>query len=291
MDVRMTLGSMVRGGADPCHRYATDGSLWRTSRMPAGPATFRLTQRGLHEVTCEAWGLGAEEVVASLPDMLGGRDDPAGFDPRHPLLRDAYARHPGLRVPRTGRVMEALIPAILEQKITGKQAHSAFRWLLRKYGDAAPGPAPAGMVVMPTSEQWRHIPSWDWHRAGVEPPQSRTVVTCARVANRLEECVGLPMEDAYRRMRSIPGVGLWTAAEVASRALGDADSLSVGDYHTCKIVGYALTGKPLDDDGMVELLESWRPHRYRVVRLLELTPAAHPPRRGPRMTIQDHRRH
>lgn len=287
----MTLGPMVRGGGDPSHRYAADGALWRTTRMPSGIASFRLTQRGLHEVTCEAWGPGAEEVVAALPDLLGGRDDPAGFDPRHPLLRDAHARHPGLRVPRTGRVLEALVPAILEQKITGKQAHAAFRWLMRKYGEAAPGPAPDGMLVQPTAEQWRHIPSWDWHRAGVEPPQSRTIVMCARVAKRLEECVDLPLPDAYRRMQSIAGVGLWTAAEVASRALGDADSLSVGDYHTCKIVGYALTGTPVDDPGMVELLEPWRPHRYRVVRLLELTPSAHPPRRGPRMTIQDHRRH
>jgi 3-methyladenine DNA glycosylase/8-oxoguanine DNA glycosylase len=291
VDVARTLWPLARGGGDPCHQIGADGAVWRTTRMPGGPATYRLAQRGLHEVTCQAWGTGAEEVVAGLPDLLGGRDDPTGFEPRHRLLRDAYGLNPGLRIPRSGRMMEVLVPSILEQKVTGKQARASYRWLIRKYGETAPGPAPTGMLVPPTAEQWRRVPSWEWHRAGVEPPQSRTIVTCAQVAKRLEECTDLPLEDAYRRMQSIRGVGVWTAAEVAGRALGDADSLSVGDYHLSKVVGWALTGQPLDDDGMVELLEDWRPHRYRVIRLLELSPTATPPRRGPRMTIQDHRRH
>ena len=290
VDVVRTLAPLRRGRADPTHVLGADGAVWRTTRGAGGAATYRLSSRGLHEVRCDAWGPGAEEVVAGLADLLGGRDDPAGFDPAHRLLRDAHARHPGLRVPRTGRVLEALVPAVLEQKVTGREARAAFRRLVQRYGEPAPGPAPDGMRVPPSADVWRRVPSWDWHRAGVDPKRTRTVLAAVGVAGRLEECVGLAPADAARRLRAVPGVGVWTVAEVGQRALGDADALSVGDVHLSSYVGWALAGRPLDDDGMVALLERWRPHRYRVVRLLECA-GVRAPRFGPRLTVQDHRAH
>ena len=290
VDVRRTLSPLSRGRGDPTHQVGADGALWRTSWTEAGAAAYRLVQRGLHEVQCEAWGAGAERVVAGLADLLGGRDLAEDFVPRHPLLAEAHARHPGLRVPRTGRVLEALVPAVLEQKVTGKEARAAFRTLVLRYGEPAPGPAPQGMRVPPSAECWRRVPSWEWHRAGVDPKRSRTVCEATRVAGRLEEAVGMLPQDASRRLRAVPGIGVWTVAEVAQRALGDADALSVGDYHLSQYVGWALAGRPLDDDAMVELLEDWRPHRYRVVRLLECSGFTKP-RFGPRLTVQDHRAH
>jgi len=144
--------------------------------------------------------------------------------------------------------------------------------------------------VPPTAQEWRHVPSWEWHRAGVDPKRSRTVCEAMRVASRLEETVGMSPADAERRLRAVDGIGVWTAAEIAQRALGDTDAVSVGDYHLSQFVGWALAGRPLSDDGMVELLEPWRPHRYRVVRLLECSGVGKP-RFGPRMTVQDHRAH
>ena len=290
VDVRRTLAPLARGRADPTHRVTPDGAVWRTTTGPAGPATYRLTQTGLHAVRCQAWGAGAEEVLAGIADLLGGRDDCGDFEPRHPMLRDAHLAHPGLRIPRTGRVFEALLPAVLEQKVTGKEARASFAWLVMRHGCQPPGPAPDGMRVPPTAEQVRLIPSWEWHRAGVDPARSRTVVMAARVAVRLEECAGMTGAAATRRLGAVSGIGPWTVAEIAQRALGDADALSVGDYHLSAYVGWALAGTPLDDDAMVALLEPWRPHRYRVVRLLEAS-GYRKPRFGPRLTIQDHRRH
>ena len=290
VDVRTTLWALRRGPGDPTHRVTPDGAVWRTTLMPTGPATYRLSQRGLQEVSCAAWGPGATEVVAGLPDLLGARDAADGFVPRHPLLAESAARHPGLRVPRTGRVVEALVPAILEQKVTGKEARDGFRRLVLQHGSSAPGPAPDGMRVPPSAQQWRRIPSWDWHRAGVGPQRSRTVCLAMQHAERLEQTVGMAPTDAARRLLALPGIGPWTVAEVAQRALGDTDAVSVGDYHLSEFVGWALTGRPVDDDGMVALLEPWRPHRYRVVRLLECS-GVRKPRFGPRLTIQDHRSH
>jgi len=290
VDVRRTLSPLRRGGGDPTHRVTDDGAVWRTSLLPSGPVTCRLAQRGLQEVEAQAWGPGSAEAVAGVADLLGGRDLADGFEPRHPLLAETARRVPGLRIPRTGRVVEALVPAVLEQKVTGKQAREAFRHLVLRHGAPAPGPAPSGMRVPPSPHAWRHVPSWEWHRAGVDPKRSRTICLAMRVAERLEQAVGLPPDEAARRLSAVPGIGAWTVAEIAQRALGDADALSVGDYHLAQDVGWALVGRPLDDDGMVELLEPWRPHRYRVVRLLQSS-GVRKPRFGPRMTVQDHRAH
>jgi 3-methyladenine DNA glycosylase/8-oxoguanine DNA glycosylase len=81
---------------------------------------------------------------------------------------------------------------------------------------------------------------------------------------------------------------VWTAAEIRQRALGDPDAVSVGDYHLPGIVGWALTGRKVDDEGMLELLAPYAGHRHRVIRLLELS-GAHPPRRGPRLSVRDYR--
>ncbi|HUR50864.1 MAG TPA: DNA-3-methyladenine glycosylase 2 family protein [Mycobacteriales bacterium] len=286
LDLHRTLALLRHATKDPTHRTAADGALWRATRTPDGPASYRLVQTG-PEVGCTAWGPGAAWVLDGLPELLGRH---ALFDPRHPLLVRAHRRHPGLRIPRSRRVFESLVPAVIEQKVTGKEAREAYVLLLRRYGEPAPGPVPAGLLVPPSPDAWLHIPSWEWHLAGVDPRRMRTVLAAARVAERLEEAVTMSPEDARARLTAVPGVGEWTAAEVAVRALGDTDAVSVGDYHLAGHVGWALVGRPVGDEEMVALLEPWRPQRARVVRLIELSGAAKP-RFGPRMTVQDHRSH
>lgn len=289
LDVRRTLAPLSRGAGDPTSRRTPDGAYWRVTRTTDGPATLRITQQG-GQIMGEAWGPGAERALVDLPELLGARDDQEGFDPQHPLLREACRRHPGLRLLRTGRVVEALVPAILEQKVTGKEAFSAQRTLLLQYGEVAPGPTPSGMRVPPPPAVWRTVPSWDWHRAAVDPRRMRTVLAAMQVAGRLEEATAMSRDLGRARLQVVPGIGIWTAAEVAQRAWGDPDAVSVGDFHVAAAVGWALIGRPVDDDGMLELLAPWEGHRQRVVRLLALTGIAKP-RFGPKITIQDHRDH
>jgi 3-methyladenine DNA glycosylase/8-oxoguanine DNA glycosylase len=144
------------------------------------------------------------------------------------------------------------------------------------------------MRVCPPPPVWVRIPSWEWHRAGVEGVRARTIMAAARLAGRLEQVVDLAPAQADRRLRSIPGIGPWTSAEIRQRAAGDADAVSVGDYHLPSLVGWTLAGRITDDDGMLELLAPYAGHRYRVTRLIELGGSA-PPRRGPRMPIRDYR--
>lgn len=291
LDVAMSLQPLQRGKGDPCHRRTVDGSLWRTSVQGSGPVTYRLTQSDRHTVHCEAWGAGAPEFAAGLDRLVGDHDDSAGFAPEHPILAEAHRRFPHLRLGRTDRVMEALVPAILEQRVHRIAAFASWRRLVGKFGGPAPGPAPEGMRLPPTAEVWRRVPSWEFHRANVDPGRARTVVRCAQFADRLEKVCTLPPEEANRRLMSIPGVGIWTAAEVSQRALGDPDALSVGDYHLAAMVGWSLLGRPLDDPGMVDYLAPLRPHRYRAVRLLLVSGSAVKPKFGPPTVVDDHRWH
>jgi 3-methyladenine DNA glycosylase/8-oxoguanine DNA glycosylase len=247
----------------------------------AGPGGSRVEAR--------AWGPGAGWLLETLPELLGATDDPSGFVPQHALVADAWRRSTGWRVPRTGLVLESLVPAVLEQKVTGREAWDSWRRLVTAYGTAAPGPAPARMAVVPEPATWALVPSWAWHQAGVGPERSRTIVGLARRAAALERTVGLAHAEADRRLRSLPGVGVWTSAEVRQRAHGDPDAVSVGDFHLAAQVVYALTGERGGDDAqMLELLVPYAGHRYRAVRMIELAGVSQP-RRAPRYSPLDHR--
>ena len=282
-----TLSPLRRGGGDPCYVTASDGAIWRTSLMRTGPVTARISRSGACTIACEAWGSGAAEFAAGLPALLGADDDASGFSPDEPTIVEAHRRVPHLRLGRTGRVMESLIPAVIEQRVAGKDAFRSWRLLVTKYGAPAPGPAPARMRVPPPSEVWRRIPSWEFHLANVDPGRARTLVGCAQRADSLERLVTRPAEQAREALTSLPGVGVWTAAETAQRAFGDADALSIGDYHLAKVVGWSLLGHPIDDNAMVALLAPLRPHRHRAVRLLEVSGLARNPRFGARQAIPD----
>jgi 3-methyladenine DNA glycosylase/8-oxoguanine DNA glycosylase len=281
------LTPLRRGRGDPCFRTPGDATIWRTSLLNTGPVTARISRTGPAAAHCEAWGSGAAEFLELLPAMLGADDDASDFLPTEPAVVAAQRQAPNLRLGRTGRVLEALIPAVIEQRVPGADAFRAWRLLVTKYGTPAPGPAPNGMRVPPSADAWRYIPSWEFHLANVDPGRAQTVVGCARRASSLERLVSVPPAQAREALTSLPGVGVWTAAETAQRAFGDADALSVGDYHVPKMIGWTLLGHPVDDAGMLELLEPMRPHRHRVVRLLEVSGLAYEPRRGPRLPVQE----
>ncbi|MEV6853413.1 DNA-3-methyladenine glycosylase 2 family protein [Streptomyces microflavus] len=284
LDLRLVLGPLRRGPADPTFRMAPDGTFWRATRTPEGPGTLRVAARG-GRVGAQAWGPGAEWLLAGLPALLGADDDPDAFTPHHRLLAVARHRRPGLRLLRTGLVMESLIPSILEQKVTTDEAYRAWRLLVRRYGTPAPGPTAAlGLHVMPDARTWAMIPSWEWHKAGVDTKRSSTIMRAVRVAPRLEEASAMELPGATARLELIPGIGPWTSAETLQRSNGAPDAVTVGDYHLPGIVGHALAdNRHADDEEMLTLLTPYEGQRHRATRLILLSGRI-PERRGPRMT-------
>lgn len=285
--LRAQLGIFRRGAGDPTSRFGVDGTVTRAAQTPEGVGTLHLACRvGESVVHARAWGPGGQWLLESVPSLLGAHDDPSGFVTHHDVVAQAWRRFEHWRVPRSGLVLDALVPAVIEQKVTGQEAFAGYRRLVRRFGTPAPGPFP-GLMAPPTAAGWAAIPSWAWLQASVDGARSQTAVRAAGYAGRLEEAASLSLPEAHRRLRALPGVGVWTAAEVAQRALGDADSVSFGDYHVAKDIGWALTGRPVDDEGLAELLEPYRGHRYRVQQLLSLA-GQRRPRRRPRMAPRTH---
>jgi 3-methyladenine DNA glycosylase/8-oxoguanine DNA glycosylase len=281
-DLELTLAPLRRGGDDPTIRLEA-GQVWRACRTPDGPASLHLSIEA-NSVEVRAWGEGAGWVTASVPGLLGFDDQPQAFRPQTPLLRHLHRQHPGLRLGRTGLVFEALLPTILEQKVPGVEAWNSYARLVRALGEPAPGPS--GLQLQPSPERLRATPYWAVHRFGVEQRRFATLQAAAAVAGRLERISPLPSVEARRLLMSLPGIGPWSAAEVSAVALGDRDVVSLGDYHLPHQVAWALAGEARGTDRrMLELLEPYRGHRARVIRLLTIG-GIQAPRFGPRMRLR-----
>jgi 3-methyladenine DNA glycosylase/8-oxoguanine DNA glycosylase len=285
VSLALTLAPLRRGPGDPCLRMGPDG-VWRASRTPDGPATVHVTARA-GEVRVRAWGPGAAWAVEAAPALVGADDDASGFEPSHPVLAGLARRMPGLRIPRSGAVTEALVPTVLEQKVTGIEAKRSYRALVRALGEPAPGPAGrTGLMVPPAPAVLASTPSYAFHIHGVERRRAETIRRVCAVAPRVEEVASMAPADAGRRLGALPGIGPWTVAEVALVALGDADAVSVNDYHLPHQVAWALAGQArADDDRMLELLEPYRGHRGRVIRLI-VAAGIRAPRFGPRRRLR-----
>lgn len=286
LDLGGTVGSLRHGAGDPSCRVRA-GVWWFGQATPEGPATLALRMRG-EECVATAWGPGARWSLDRVPDLIGERDDDSGFVAHHDLAREGQRARRGWRVARSCLVLQSLVPAIIEQRVTGKEAFASHARLIRRFGTPAPGPgADEGLMVPPAPREWARIPSWEWITAGVDGGRAAAAVNASQRAGRLEGCVELTLEEAHRRLRALPGVGEWTVAEVAQRSLGDPDSPSFGDYHMAKNLTWALTGQIAGDEEARELLAPYAGHRYRA-QVFITAAAGMRPRRGPRMTLPTH---
>ena len=285
VDLRLTLSPLRHGPGDATMRLGPDG-VWMARRGPAGPATLHLRIDAASAVLhARAWGPGAEEAVGAAPGLAGLLDEPLALVPRHELVHELQRRFPGLRLPRTGRLLPALIAAVTEQKVTAGEAQRAYAGLIRRVGYPAPGPgAEMGLRLAPAGAALAALPYFEMHPMGLERRRSELIRRLGGAETRIESLQALTAAEASERLLTMPGIGPWTAAETIRAAFGDPDAVSLGDAHIPDMVSWALAGEPRSDDArMLELLEPYRGQRGRVVRLLEAA-GIRPPRYGPRFT-------
>jgi len=279
-----SAGMLAMGRHDPCARFI-DGAFWYASRTPDGPGSLSLHRDGA-SLVATGHGAGADWLLDRAPAIAGLDDDLTGFAQlaaAHPLVAELARVHRGVRLPATGRLFPRLMRAILEQKVTGKEAYRAYAATVRHFGEPAPGPVER-LFLPPEAEAIAAAPYWVFHPFGVEQRRADTLRRAATEAARLERCAS--SAEATERMTAIVGIGPWTAAEVVRTVYGDPDAVSVGDYHIPNMVAWALAGEARADDArMLDLLAPFTGHRGRVCVLLESAGIA-APRFGPRMPIR-----
>ena len=260
------------------------GVGWWSAETPHGAATVAFREVA-GEVPADAWGPGAEWAIAQVPALLGGRDDPSGFRPIDPVVRDLVARLGVPRLGATGRWYEAMATAAVYQRVVSADARTAVARLGRLFGAEAPGEGP--LPMFPRPEAVLRLPDHGFHRAGVDRSRARVIRVAAKFEHRIEALQEQPAAEARQWLQRLPGVGPWTAARTTGAAAGDPDAVPVGDLHVPVLVTYALSGATDgDDDSMLELLEPYAGHRGRVVRLIKAAGIG-PPRHHPAPTRHD----
>jgi len=279
-DLRLSLRAAGIGSFD------ATGAAWYVTTTTHGAATARLESAG-EDVRAELWGSGADALLAALPRVLGFDDTAASPPKGGGLIADLARRSRGLRLGSTGNVHEVIVPTILGQLVTTREARAGHRRMMRALGDRAPGEHP-GLFVPPTPDRLASLGYEDLHTYGIERKRAQVVIEASRRASRLEEIIAMEPEVARRRLLAVRGVGPWTAETVMGVAYGDRNAVPPGDHNLPHMVAWALAGEDrASDDRMFELLEPYRPERRRAVVLIKQS-GIHAPRYGPKTPVRRH---
>lgn len=278
IDLLGTCRPMADGGIDPTWHFG-QGAVVRAMSTPEGPTTVEL-HLDAAGVWARSWGPGAEWFVPRSGTFLGAAAPRTFRSELHPVVHDLHRRHPGLRLGASLRVRDVLVPTVLGQRVTSREARRSWWGLVRRHGRTAPGPH--DLLLPPEPAVLSRLSDAQWHRLGVERQRADAVRRLLAVLRPLEAAAEHSSDQLQRRLCEVPGVGPWTATGLASNVLGDADVVLLGDLHAPHHVCFALAREPRgSDERMLELLEPWRGQRGRVARLLRRGgPRA--PRRGPR---------
>lgn len=276
LDLRRTLA--------PLHGRFRDDGWWLAARTPNGPGALHV-RRTREELLGETWGEGAEWLLEHLPLIAGLGDDPSAFHTEDETVAELHRRNPGLRFGRTGLVFDALVSAVCGQKVTGKEAGQAMRGLYRRFSDPAPGPNDA-LRLPPDPERMATAPYWEFHELHLEKRRADVLRRAAGRHTEIDALATADVAEAEKALLSIGGIGPWSVAKTLEVSHGDPDQVAVGDFHFKHMVVHHLTGRDRgSDEEMLGLLEPFRPHRGRVIRLLGLL--GHEPKFGPRVPARD----
>ena len=266
IDPALVLGPLAMMRTDPTMRLGRHEAI-RSTYTPDGPGVIRITwgQR-VGQVSVDVSGDGADWLIRQAPRLIGADDDVRGFAPVDAVVNRLWARFRGDRVGATGTVWHDLAWTITQQRVRRSDASQQWRRLAHAYGDVCDGYD--DLYTPPDPERLARAAPWSLRSLGIDERRATTLIAAARVAGKLHALTDRPFPDVERPLRTIPGVGPWTLGCLSAFTWGDPDTVIPGDSGIPSLIASTLTGaRRADDATMLELLEPYRPHRYRVLRL------------------------
>lgn len=246
-----------------------DGVLLRR-----GEALRRVLHPGGEPVVVSAWStrsavrLRAEAAhrdaaAAGLERMrfaLGTDHDLAEFHARFrrdPLIGPVIGARPWLRPRRRPEPFEALVWAICEQLIDTQRAFAIQRRLVRRYGRRSPcgslRDVPAAALLAGRSPA-------ELEACGLAGKRAIAMVKAAREVAAGRADLDHSHEPAWRRLRTIRGIGSWTLEKLAFEGQGRDDQLAAGDLAYVKLVGrVAGLGRRASEDEVRAYFKPYAP--------------------------------
>ena len=284
IDLRATLRFQALLTGDPCTRLGV-ASYERATWTPEGSASLRISWTPGEKATApttatvEAWGDGADWLLGRADDLLGLNDDLTGFAPDTPALRAVWERTAGLRLCSTGTVWHDAAWLILQQRVRFIDAANGWRALVQAHGSPAPGPL--DLRLPPAAATVAGLTYDAFHPFGIERSRAENLIRTAREMPRVEPKTDQGFDALAPRLQAIRGIGPWTLAGLAAMTWGSSDAVIVGDVGLPGLVCWFLAREERgNDERMLELLEPYRPHRYRIIQLA-FASGVRVPRRSP----------
>lgn len=259
-DLRRTFTMQALGAFDPTAVFASDTVFIKNFISRGSVVTLRCEARdGELVVTGDAGALTA------WGQWLPPDDGAAAFAPSNEKLAQLHRRLAGLRLLRVPWVFDVACGAVLQQRIAFVDAVKQFGRIAKAFG-ARVGEGAA----FPDGPTLAKVPLYELQRLGVDAQRARTLHALAKSeAQRPFLSADTSFDEIVRRLELLPGIGPWTMGMIRGYGLGDSDATIVGDLGLPHLVCWALAGEPRGtDERMLELLEPFRGHRFRVTRLL-----------------------
>ena len=260
---------------------ALHGRFERATLTPCGAAAIQLQWSG-GSLEARAWGPGGQWLLDRLPSLVGLDDDPGGFEPASSsTVGKLWKQFPGLRITASHTMWHDTAWLVPGQRVATVDAARQWGALVRRYGTPAPGPL--DLLLPPTPEAVLAAPYYDLHEVGLERKRAGSLHAAAKYIPRFETDTHLEPEALRHKLELIPGLGPWMSTNIVTMTAGHADTVVLGDYGLPSFVTWALAGERVGtDERMLELLEPYAGHRWRVCRLI-MSSKLRPPRHGPRV--------
>ncbi|NYH49175.1 AlkA N-terminal domain-containing protein [Xanthomonas arboricola] len=184
-----------------------------------------------------------------------------------PLLAEAIARRPGLRVPGGWDGFEVAVRAVLGQQISVAGAATLAARLVDRHGGHHLEMPPGLDRIFPTPAQLAEAPL---EQLGLPRARAATLraLASACAQGRLHFGAGQRLSEFVAACTALPGIGPWTAHYVAMRALSHPDAFPAGDLILQQVLG---TPERLSERATEARSQAWRPWRaYAVLHLWHL---------------------